>query len=352
LHRFAAANRLAASDIGGQNLPSPPPNATGANERGEIIMADGGAPDTGRSIFVTAQDGLRLHVREYGMRNAPGLPVVCLPGLARTIADFSALAPALARDGEKIRRVIAIDSRGRGRSEYDSNPENYNVMVELTDVVTVLTALAVGPAVFVGSSRGGLITLHMGVAHPTAVAGVVFHDIGPVIEPKGLARIKSYVGKLPQPRSFEEGAEVLRRLFYTQFPKFTAAVWLGAAQRTWQIADGALVPTYDVRLARTLAAIDIERPLPPMWNEFDALARVPILVIRGGLSDILSAATVAAMGARHPNLQSIEIADQGHVPLLEGQDLLLRVTQFVAACEQHQETLAAARSGGRVQSNV
>ena len=118
-------------------------------------------------IFVTAQDGLRLHVREYGPRTALALPVVCLPGLARTVADFDALAPALA-NGPPPRRVIAIDSRGRGQSDYDSNPENYNLAVELGDVVTVLTALEIGEAVFIGSSRGGLLTMLLGVAHPTA----------------------------------------------------------------------------------------------------------------------------------------------------------------------------------------
>jgi pimeloyl-ACP methyl ester carboxylesterase len=299
--------------------------------------ASGSAPDSGSSTFVTAQDGLRLHVREYGMRTASGLAVVCLPGLARTVADFETLAPALSNDGRRQRHVLAIDSRGRGRSEYDRNAENYNLTVELADVATILTALGVGPAVFVGSSRGGLLTLLMGVAHPTAVAGAVLHDIGPVIEPKGLARIKSYVGKLPQPRNFEEGAEILHRLFYTQFPKFTAEQWLGAARRTWRLDRGKLMPVYDVRLARTLAAIQIERPPPPLWNEFDTLSGVPILVIRGALSDILSAATVTAMAARHPNLASIEVADQGHVPLLEGDDLLRRVAKFVAACEENQK---------------
>src|SRR5262249_15871004 len=158
-----------------------------------------------RSVFVTAQDGLRLHVRDYGSRIAPALPVVCLPGLTRTVADFATLAPALA-NGPQARRVIAIDSRGRGPYDYDRNPANYNLAVELGDVVTGLTALGVGTAVFVGSSRGGLLTMLLGVAHPTAIGGAVLHDIGPVIEAKGLARIKSYVGKLPQPRSFTEGA--------------------------------------------------------------------------------------------------------------------------------------------------
>jgi pimeloyl-ACP methyl ester carboxylesterase len=157
-------------------------------------------------------------VREYGPRGAPGLPVVCLPGVTRTVADFDELAPTLAA-GPPRRRAIAIDSRGRGLSEYDSNPENYNVAVELAEVVSVLIALAIGPAVFVGSSRGGILTMLLGAAHPTAIAGVVLHDIGPVIEPKGLARIKGYVGKLPQPRSFEEGADILRRVMSAQcFP--------------------------------------------------------------------------------------------------------------------------------------
>src|SRR5579883_421124 len=191
-----------------------------------------------RSMFVTVQDGLRLHVHEYGPRTASCLPVVCLPGLTRTVADFDALAPALA-NGPPSRRVIAIDSRGRGQSEYDKNPDNYNLSVELGDVVAVLTALEIGAAVFVGSSRGGMLTMLLAVAHPTAIAGAVLHDIGPVIEPKGVVRIKSYVGRLPQPRSYADGAEILHRLFGSQFPKLSEAQWLAAARRTWKIEDGA-----------------------------------------------------------------------------------------------------------------
>ena len=285
-----------------------------------------------KSVFITAQDGLRLHVCEHGARTAPALPVVCLPGLARTVADFDALAPALAR-GQPPRRVIAIDSRGRGQSDYDRNPENYNVATELGDIVTILAALGIAQAVFVGSSRGGLLTMLLAVAHPTAIAGAVLHDIGPVIEPKGLARIKSYVGKLPQPKSFAEGSEILRRLFSAQFPKLTAEDWLATAKRTWKTQDGALVLTYDVRLAQTLAEIDIERPLPPMWAEFGALARVPVLVIRGGNSDILSAETVMNMKERHPAMDIIEVPDQGHVPVLAGADLLNSIAVFVAKCD-------------------
>src|SRR5579883_242541 len=291
-----------------------------------------------RSMFVTVQDGLRLHVHEYGPRTASCLPVVCLPGLTRTVADFDALAPALA-NGPPSRRVIAIDSRGRGQSEYDKNPDNYNLSVELGDVVAVLTALEIGAAVFVGSSRGGMLTMLLAVAHPTAIAGAVLHDIGPVIEPKGVVRIKSYVGRLPQPRSYADGAEILHRLFGSQFPKLSEAQWLAAARRTWKIEDGELVPTYDVRLARTLAEVDIERPLPPLWPQFEALKRVPLLVIRGANSDILSPETVAAMRERHPSMEVIEVPDQGHVPLFD-EDLIGRVAAFVGACDE-----TAGRSG-------
>lgn len=285
-----------------------------------------------RSIFITAQDGLRLHVREYGMRTASALPVVCLPGLTRTAADFDTLAPALA-DGRPARRVIAIESRGRGQSEYDQNPENYNVAVELGDVVTILLTLGITQAVFVGSSRGGILTMLLAATRPTFIAGAVLHDIGPVIEAKGLARIKSYVGKLPQPRDLAEGADILRRLFGDQFPRLTTADWRAAAGRTWKTADGLLVPTYDVRIAQPLAATDLEQPLPAMWNEFDALARVPVLLIRGKNSDLLSAETAAKMKEHHPAMEIIEVPDEGHVPLLAGNALLGQIAAFVGKCD-------------------
>ena len=301
--------------------------------------------DRGHDLFVTAADGLRLHVRQYGSHSDPGLPVVCLPGLSRTTADFDALAPALATDAGLKRWVIAIDSRGRGLSEYDSKPENYNVVVELADVVTVLTTLGIGPAIFIGSSRGGILTLLIGATRPEAIAGVVLHDIGAVIEPAGLTRIKSYLGKIAQPRTFEDGASILRNLFGAQFPKVTAMQWLAAAHRAWRKEDDELKPTYDVRMALPLAGVDTEKPLPAMWKEFDSLLRVPMLVIRGANSDILSVETVEAMAAHHPGMEVVEVPDQGHVPLFEG-ELVLQVNRFVAGCEKARTTAAPAEGRG------
>jgi len=286
-----------------------------------------------RSIFVSAPDGLRLHVRLWGSRTAPGLPALCLPGLARTTSDFETLADGLTGTMPPPRAVYALDYRGRGRSDYDRDPANYSFAVELADLVTILTALDIGRAVFIGTSRGGLLTMMLGSVRPGAIAGVVLNDIGPVIDPKGLVRIKGYVGKLPQPTSFDDAATVLRRLFGAQFPALTDDDWLAFAHRTFDERNGRLVPNYDPRLAETLRGVDVEQPLPALWNEFDALAGVPLLVIRGANSDILAPATVKAMRARHKSMKTIEVPDQGHAPLLAEPALIERIQAFIGSCE-------------------
>jgi pimeloyl-ACP methyl ester carboxylesterase len=296
-------------------------------------MTDNAAIDHATSVFISAPDGLKLHVRCYGKRSAQALPVVCLPGLARTAGDFETLAVALAQGPTTPRRVIALDYRGRGQSDYDRDPANYSFQVELADVLAVLTALDCQPAVIVGTSRGGILAMLMAALRPSVIAGVVLNDIGPVIEPQGLMRIKGYVGKLPQPRSYGEGAEILRRLFDAQFPKLTAEDWLASAHRAFKDVNGELVPDYDVALAKTLEGVDFEKPLPPLWPQFDALKNVPVMVIRGANSDLLSQATVDAMRARRAALETLEVPDQGHTPLLVETDVIARIADFVARCE-------------------
>src|SRR5262249_20457753 len=217
-------------------------------------------PAAGRSLFVSAQDGLRLHVRAYGARANHALPVVCLPGLARTTADFDALAAALSSDREQPRPVLTLDSRGRGKSDYDRKPANYNLQVELAAVLSVLTALGIGQATFVGTSRGGILTMLLAVARPAAIAGCVLNDIGPVIDLEGLVRIKSYVGKLPQLPSFPAAAAALRRRFGSYFPKWSDDDWLAFARATFKEAGGQLVPDYDPNLATILEAIGPAQP--------------------------------------------------------------------------------------------
>src|SRR5262252_6229529 len=293
--------------------------------------ADGGGPAAGRSVFVTAQDGLRLHARAYGARASSALPIVCLPGLARTAADFADLALVLLSDRERL--VLALDYRGRGKSQYDRSPANYNLQVELADLLAVLTALGIERAAFIATSRGGILTMLLAVARPTAIAGCVLNDIGPVIDLEGLIRIKGYVGKLRALASFPAAAEALKRRFGGLFPKWSDDDWLAFARATFKEAAGRLVPDYDPKLATILEAIGPEQPLPALWKEFDALGRVPVMVIRGAKSDILSAATVEAMRKRRRALEVLEVPEEGHAPRLAGALTIERIAGFIASCD-------------------
>ena len=284
------------------------------------------------SIFVTAPDGLTLHVRRYGSRVGPALPVVCLPGLARTAADFHPLAAGLAADPAKPRLVLAIDYRGHGQSEYDRNPDNYTLPVALADLSAVLVALEIAPAIFLGTSYGGVLAMMLAVSRPTAIGGAILNDIGPVIKPQGWVRIKGYLGKLPVPRNFEEGAEILRWWFHAQFPKLTPQDWIAFAQRTWREHRGALMPNHDLKLARALRGVSLER-LPTLWDQFDALAHIPLMVIRGANSDMLASSTVNAMLERRGQLEVVVIPDQGHAPLLAEPMAIRRIAAFVASCD-------------------
>jgi pimeloyl-ACP methyl ester carboxylesterase len=146
-----------------------------------------------------------------------------------------------------------------------------------------------------------------------------------------------------------EAADILRRLFASQFPKLTDDDWVAFARRTFKEAGGRIVPDYDVKLRTIFDDINIDRPLPPLWHAFDALARVPVMVIRGGLSDILSAATVDAMRRRRKRLEVVEVPDQGHAPLLAEPDIIDRIASFAARCDNARgaRTLGESRPVGR-----
>jgi pimeloyl-ACP methyl ester carboxylesterase len=285
-----------------------------------------------RPLFVSASDGLKLHVRDYGPLASPATPVVCLPGLARTSYDFHDLGLALARDAKTPRRVLALDYRGRGLSERDPDPGNYDVPTEVGDLLQVLAATGVHEAIFVGTSRGGLITMALGAARPAAIRGVVMNDVGPVVDPKGLIRIRGYIGKLPKPRNYTEAVEILKTLGDRQFPALSDESWMKLARGTWVSKDGKLEPAYDPALAKGLEALDFEQPLPPIWGLFEALAHVPVLALRGEHSDILSAETLREMGRRHPRFESMTVPGQGHAPLIEG-EVIARIRTFLNGSE-------------------
>jgi pimeloyl-ACP methyl ester carboxylesterase len=194
---------------------------------------------------------------------------VCLPGLARTAADFHPLAAALAADPAKPRHVLALDYRGHGQSKYDRNPNNYALPVALADLSAVLTELNIAPATFIGTSYGGLLAMMLAVSRPAAIAGVILNDIGPVIEPEGLLRLKLRIeglgGKLPIPRNFGEGAEILRWLLHAQFPNLAPQDWIAFAHSTWRERGDRLVADFDPKVARTLLGGNLERP-PALWK--------------------------------------------------------------------------------------
>jgi pimeloyl-ACP methyl ester carboxylesterase len=283
------------------------------------------------NAFVTAQDGAVLHVRCYGPRDASAHSVVCLPGLARTAADFHPLAMALAADPASPRLVLALDYRGHGQSQYDRNHNHYTIRVALADLSAVLAALEITSATVVGTSFGGILAMMLAALPPVAVSGVILNDIGPVLEPAGLMRIKNYVGKLPTARNSKEGAEILRWLFEAQFTKLSPDDWMAFAQRTWREDHGTLVPTHDPKLARVLRGMSLEH-IPTLWDQFDALARIPLMVIRGANSDMLASTTLNAMLARRDQLEVVIVPDQGHAPLLAEAKVISRIAAFVASC--------------------
>jgi len=187
--------------------------------------------------------------------------------------------------------------------------------------------------VFVGTSRGGILTMLLAAHRPTAIAGCILNDIGPVIELKGVARIRGYVGKLSQPKRFEQAAEIMHKLFGAHFPALTDPDWLAFARCTFKQENGRLVANYDPGLSTALAGIDVEQPLPTLWKEFEGLARVPVLLLRGENSDLLSPATVKEMQARHPGMRVIEVPGQGHAPLLTEPGLIAEIVAFVRSCD-------------------
>jgi pimeloyl-ACP methyl ester carboxylesterase len=285
-----------------------------------------------RDLFVSAADGLRLYARDYGPDMGDALPVVCLPGLSRTSEDFHDLAEALSNDASRPRRVLSLDYRGRGRSEWDRDWRNYDVRVELNDTLQVLTVAGIEKAIFVGTSRGGLITMALSAARPTLIAGAVLNDVGPVLEAKGLKRIQGYVGKLPTPRTMQEAAQILRQISGFGFPRYTEHQWEKMARGTWREDEGQLILNYDPNLMKPLEALDLESPLPDLWPLFEGLKPFPVLALRGANSDLLTEKTFHSMQERHPRLTTVTVPDEGHAPSLEDR-LIQAIRQFIIEVE-------------------
>lgn len=287
-----------------------------------------------QSIFLQSSDGIRLYARVYGDLTSSLTPIVCLPGLTRNADDFDAIAEIFASNTS--RPVVAFDYRGRGRSQFARDAAHYTIMVEAVDVRQMLASLKIKRAIFLGTSRGGLITMLLGVTAPELIEAVILNDIGPVLETEGLKRIASYVGKGAMPKTMEEALQRIKNS-NPDFTDLDESEWHHLTKMSFrETRSGGVALTYDAALSRSFLTLDFSKPQPTLWPFFDALKEVPVLVIRGGNSDLLSEATVKKMVSLHLRLSSFTALNEAHAPLLWRPKTANAIVRFVeASCSKN-----------------
>ncbi len=275
-----------------------------------------------RECTYLSQDGLSLYYRDYGPVSAD-MTILCLPGLTRNCLDFHDLAATLADN----HRVLTPDLRGRGKSDYDPEPSNYLPTTYLNDIGHLLTVTGCHHVVVIGTSLGGILAMGMAVAKPTTLRGVVLNDIGPDIDPTGVARIQGYVGKTPVPPTIEDAARSMKQNYGIAFPDLSDDEWLEQAKTYYEPDEnGKLSQLYDSALADTT-----ENPVEiDLWSLFNALRHIPLLTLRGELSDILAAETLAAMQAANPDMGAVTVPQRGHAPLLNEPVARRAILDFLA----------------------
>ncbi|MFZ9396104.1 MAG: alpha/beta fold hydrolase [Erythrobacter sp.] len=275
--------------------------------------------------YWTSPDGLKLHFRDYeGSADRP--PVVCLHGLTRNARDFAGLADHLAPRW----RVIVPEMRGRGMSEYAKDPATYSPLTYVGDVEALLAELGISRFVSIGTSMGGLMTMLLAMRDASCLAAAIINDIGPELDPAGIARIGGYVG---QGRSFPtwmHAARALQDEHGKWFPDFTIETWLEMAKRTMVLGqNGRIVFDYDMAIAEPFKVPGGAAPAD-LWPAFDTMAAVPLLVVRGAMSDLLSEKTLAAMKARHPQMQAVTVPRMGHAPSLIEPEAIAAIEALLA----------------------
>lgn len=283
--------------------------------------------NTFEDIFYKSFDGLTLYARDYDPGSLKPV-VLCLHGLTRNSRDFHDLARGLTDDY----RVISADQRGRGRSESDPNAANYRPDTYCEDMFTLLEHLKIKEITAIGTSMGGIMTMMMETLRPGLLRAAIINDIGPEINPAGLERIKSYVGGSGPFKSWNAAAKALKAQGPDVFPDYTDEDWIAFAQRTCtETGDGDIEFSYDTAIAKPFKHNDTAPDQTDLWPVFDALSRVPVLSIRGALSDILSSGTVEKMRRLHPDFISVEIPYIGHAPMLNEPESLQAIQSFLKA---------------------
>lgn len=287
---------------------------------------------------ITVRDGLCLFAAEFpvppALESRKGhLPVVCLPGLSRNSRDFDRFAQHVSTHPHKPRRVVSIDYRGRGLSDWDPDPGRYTVPVETGDVVEICGALGIDAAIFVGTSRGGLILHHLPDLAPGLSRANILNDIGPAIEIGGLLAIARYLNQESRFSAWRAAAMALKMLHGAAFPALAAADWDEMARCLYREQNGVIAPDYDPALVAPLKTLTEDTPLASLfsdlWPRFDRLIGIPLMTIRGETSTLLSEATVIAMSRRHGNMTSLTAPGQGHAPLLHVPGVIAAVQHFL-----------------------
>lgn len=276
-------------------------------------------------------DGLTLAGVDWQVTSSispdPKIPVLCLPGLSRNTRDFNDIATFLHASGH---RVIALDYRGRGRSAWDSDWQNYTLPVEAGDIDAAITQLQLDSFAVLGTSRGGLHALTMGLRYlADRMKGIIFNDIGPEIEMSSLHRIAATLGQNMSNPSFEAVAQNLNHALGVQFPEFEPADWMKLARQLASEKDGKVVMDYDPELANQLAGLDDAAPPPDLWPLYEQLADRAVLVVRGEKTDLISIATAERMIANHPRAALVTVPGQGHAPVLWERHIHQSVAAFL-----------------------
>ncbi|PHR91762.1 MAG: alpha/beta hydrolase [Robiginitomaculum sp.] len=269
--------------------------------------------DPYEDVYYQSEDGLRLYARDSGSVSS-AQTLLCMHGLTRNAADFAKIAE---RYRDKY-RVVSVDQRGRGRSAYDPNSQNYQPDVYCRDMFRLIDHLELGNIVAIGTSMGGLMAMIMAATQPDVFKGVVLNDIGPVVDPVGIARIQSYVGKVGPFANWAEAEASIKGQGQDVFPDYTDADWADFARRVCEErSDGRVHFAYDKAISAG-AKSDAPSIVPPdLWPAFKFLVGTPMLVVRGATSDILARKTVEEMQACHPNLKAVDIPRVGHAPMLD-----------------------------------